>query len=58
MKCSIAHLSKEQKVALKKKYPGSMTLKNYLLSTKCVHVKHLNSKGSVTTIMFLNTLRV
>ena len=43
MKCSIAHLSKEQKVALKK-YPGSMTLKNYLLSAKCVHVGHLNSK--------------
>lgn len=35
-----------------------MTLKNYLLSTKCVHVRHLNSKGSVTTIMFLRTLRV
>jgi len=57
MKCSIAHLSKEQKVALKK-YPGSMTLKNYLLSAKCVHVGHLNSKGSVTTIIFLHTLRV
>lgn len=28
MKCSIAHLSKEQKVALKKN-PGSMTLKNF-----------------------------
>lgn len=30
MKCSIAHLSKEQKVALKKKNPGSMTLKNFI----------------------------
>lgn len=35
-----------------------MTLKNYLLSTKCVHVRHLNSKGSVTNIVFLHTLRV
>lgn len=57
MKCSIVHLSKEQKVALKK-YPGSMTLKNYLLSTKCVHVRHLKSKGAVTTFMILRTLRV
>lgn len=35
-----------------------MTLKNYLLSSKCIHVGHLNSKGSVSTIMFLHTLRV
>lgn len=35
-----------------------MTLKNYLLSTNCVHVKHLNSKGSVITVVFLHTLRV
>lgn len=41
-----------------KKNPGSMTLKNYLLSTKCVHVRHVNSKESVSTIMSLHTLRV
>lgn len=57
MKCSIAHLSKEQRAALKKKYPGSMTLKNYLLSSKCIHIGHLNSMGSVSTIMFLHALR-
>lgn len=35
-----------------------MTLKNYLLSTNCVHVKHLDSKGSVITVVFLRTLRL
>lgn len=52
MKCSIAHLSKGGRVALKKN-PGSMTLKNYLLSTRCVHVRHVNCKGSVGSITSL-----
>lgn len=57
MKCSIAHLSKERKAALKKKDSRSMTLKNYLFSTKCVHVRHVNCKESVSTIMSLHTQR-
>lgn len=35
-----------------------MALKNYLLSTKCVHVRHVNCKESVRAIMSLHTLRV
>lgn len=35
-----------------------MTLKNYLLSTKCDHGRHVNCKESVSTSMFLHTLRV
>lgn len=33
-----------------------MTLKNYLLCTKCVRVRHPNFKRSVATNMFLHTL--